>query len=104
MRKAVPIAGTIGFAASAMAVVLWTFEQITGRLFFEFLTIPFKLVLLATPLFFVSDLSSFLHRRPYPHRGYALRDAGVPPLARRVRTTFQQWCLPMVLSGNALAP
>lgn len=31
---------------------------------FEYLTIPFKLALLAAPLFFLSDLSEFLHGRP----------------------------------------
>lgn len=63
MRTRIPIAGAVGLAASAVAVGLWIAEQLTGQMAFEFLTIPFKLVLLAAPLFFLSDLSAFLHRR-----------------------------------------
>jgi hypothetical protein len=64
MRTPIPIAGVVGLAASAVAIGLWTVEQLTGQMAFEFLTIPFKLVILAAPLFFLSDLSAFLHRRP----------------------------------------
>jgi len=47
-----------------VAIGLWTAEQLSGQMAFEFLTIPFKLILLAAPLFFLSDLSAFLYRRP----------------------------------------
>ncbi len=64
MRTPVPISGIIGLAASAAAIGLWMTEQLSGQMAFEFLTIPFKLALLAAPLFFLSDLSAFLHQRP----------------------------------------
>jgi len=64
MRTQIPTAGVVGIAASAIAVGLWIAEQLTGLMVFEFLTIPFKLAVLATPLFFLSDLSAFLDRRP----------------------------------------
>ena len=72
MRTPIPIAGTIGLAASALAIGLWTIEQLTGKMVFEFLTIPFKLAVLAAPLFFLSDLSAFLHRRPRAAVGLGL--------------------------------
>ena len=64
MRTPIPMAGIVGLAASALAISLWTAEQLTGQMAFEFLTIPFKLAVLAAPLFFLSDLSAFLHQRP----------------------------------------
>ena len=64
MRPAVPISGVVGLAASTAAIGLWTTEQLSGQMAFELLTIPFKLTLLAAPLFFLSDLSAFLHGRP----------------------------------------
>jgi hypothetical protein len=64
MRTPVPIAGVVGLTASAVAIGLWAAEQLTGQIAFEFLTIPFKLAVLTAPLFFLSDLSVFLHRRP----------------------------------------
>jgi hypothetical protein len=64
MRTPIPIAGVVGLAASVVAIGLWTIEQLTGGIVFEFLTIPFKLAVLASPLFFLSDLSAFLHQRP----------------------------------------
>jgi hypothetical protein len=64
MRTHIPIANIIGLVASAIAVGFWTTEQLTGLMVFEILTIPVKLVVLAAPLFFLSDLSAFLHRRP----------------------------------------
>ncbi len=72
MLTRIPVAGVIGLAASAAAVGLWIVEQVTGRLAFELLTIPFKVVLLASPLFFLSDLSAFLHRRPRLAMGLGL--------------------------------
>jgi hypothetical protein len=64
MRKPISVAGFIGLAASIVAIGLWTAEQLSGQLAFEVLTIPFKLTLLAAPLFFLSDLSAFLYKRP----------------------------------------
>jgi hypothetical protein len=64
MRTPIPIAGVVGLAASALAIGLWTAEQLTGQMAFEFLTMPFKLAVLVAPLFFLSDLSVFLHQRP----------------------------------------
>ncbi len=64
MSSRIPITAIIGLAASALAIVLWVTEQLTGWLLFEIIAIPVKLALLATPLFFLSDLSQFLHGRP----------------------------------------
>jgi hypothetical protein len=64
MRKLLSLTGFIGLAASFVAIALWTAEQLSGQMLFELLTIPFKLILLAAPLFFLSDLSAFLYRRP----------------------------------------
>jgi hypothetical protein len=64
MRTPIPVAGVVGFAASAGAIGLWTAERLTGQEVFGFLAVPFKLAILAAPLFFLSDLSSLLHRRP----------------------------------------
>ncbi len=64
MRSPVPIAGVVGLAASAVAIGLWTTEQLTGQLVFETLTIPFKLAILAAPLFLLPSLSAHLHGRP----------------------------------------
>jgi hypothetical protein len=63
-RKLLSLTGFIGLAASLVAIGLWTAEQLSGWLAFELLTIPFKLILLAAPLFFLSDLSAFLYWRP----------------------------------------
>jgi hypothetical protein len=63
-RASFPAAGVIGLAASAAAIGLWTVERLTELLVVVFLTAPFKLALLAAPLFFLSDLSAFLHGRP----------------------------------------
>jgi len=63
MRTPIPISGIVGLVASAVAIGLWTAEQLTESMVFEFLTIPFKLAILVAPLFFLSDLSSLLHRR-----------------------------------------
>ena len=60
----VPKSGIIGLAASTGAISLWVIEQWSGQMLFEFLTIPFKVTLLAAPLFLMSDLSALLHRRP----------------------------------------
>jgi hypothetical protein len=62
-RTPIPIAGIVGLVASAAAIGLWTVEQLTESMAFEFLTIPFKLAILVAPLFFLSDLSSLLHQR-----------------------------------------
>jgi hypothetical protein len=59
-----PISARVGLIASVGAIGFWIVEQLTGLVAFEFLTIPFKLVLLATPLFLLSDLSSLLRGRP----------------------------------------
>jgi hypothetical protein len=64
MHTPIPIAGVIGLIASAAGVGLWTAEQLTGQMAFEFLTIPFKLAVLVAPLFFLSHLSALLHLRP----------------------------------------
>src|SRR5215510_7949103 len=64
MRKLLSFKGFIGLAASLVAIGLWTAEQLSGQMAFELLTIPLKLILLAAPLFFLSDLSAFLYRRP----------------------------------------
>lgn len=64
MFSRIPISAKIGLAASALAIALWVIEQLTGWLSFEILAIPVKLALLATPLFFLTDLSAFLHGRP----------------------------------------
>jgi len=64
MRPPTPIAGVVGLAASAVAIGLWATEQFTGQTAFAFLTIPFKLAILGAPLFFLQDLSAFLHKRP----------------------------------------
>jgi hypothetical protein len=72
MRTPVPIAGIIGLAASVAAIGLWTIEQLSGQMAVELLTIPVKVVVLAAPLFFLSDLSAFLHGRPRVAIGLAL--------------------------------
>jgi hypothetical protein len=64
MSSPVPIAGVVGLVSSAMAVGLWITEQLTGQLVFETLTIPFKLVVVAAPLFLLPALSAHLHGRP----------------------------------------
>lgn len=64
MSLRVPIAGVVGLAASAVAIGLWTTEQLTGQLVFEALTIPFKLAVLAAPLFLLPSLSAYLRGRP----------------------------------------
>ena len=64
MQLRVPLAGRIGLLAAAGAVCLWVVEQLTVEMVFQYLTIPFKLTLLAAPLFFYSDLSDFLQGRP----------------------------------------
>ena len=64
MLSRVSFAGHIGLLAAASAVCLWVAEQLTGDMVFELLTIPFKLTLLAAPLFFYRDLSGFLQGRP----------------------------------------
>jgi hypothetical protein len=51
-------------ATKLMIGIAMVRSECTGQMAFEFMTIPFKLVLLASPLFFLSDLSAFLHRRP----------------------------------------
>lgn len=63
MRTQIPVSGICGFTASAIAIVLWMAEQLTGQRAFEVLAIPAKLTLLAAPFLFLSDLSAFLHRR-----------------------------------------
>jgi hypothetical protein len=63
MPAQLPLAGRIGLLASATAVALWAAEQLTGQRVFQHLTIPFKLTLLVTPLFFYHDLSGFLQGR-----------------------------------------
>lgn len=64
MSSRIPITTIVGLAASALAIALWVIEQLTGWLVFELITIPVKLTLLVTPLFFLSDLSTFLQGRP----------------------------------------
>src|SRR5262245_60697668 len=64
MRTPIPVAGVVGLVASAAAIGLWTAEQLSGQMAFELLAIPFKLAILAAPLFFLSDLSAFLQGRP----------------------------------------
>src|SRR5215470_17329491 len=59
-----PVTAVVGLCVSGLAVCLWMTEQLTGQLVFEYLTIPFKLMVVAAPLFFLGDLSGFLHRRP----------------------------------------
>ncbi len=59
-----PRSGLIGIAASAIAITLWTIEQLSGLLFFELLTIPFKVALLAATFLFLPHLSARLHQQP----------------------------------------
>jgi hypothetical protein len=62
----VPKTGRIGLAASAVAILLWIFEQLSDDPFatvFAFSTVPFKLTLFASFLFFIPDLSRFLWGR-----------------------------------------
>jgi hypothetical protein len=59
-----PVTAVVGLGVSTFAIGLWITEQLTGQLLFEYLTIPFKLMVVAAPLFFLSDLSGFLHGRP----------------------------------------
>jgi hypothetical protein len=71
MDRRIPITSIVGLVASALAVSLWTLEQLSWWMgfealltIFETITIPVKLVLLLAPLLFLSDLSAFLYRRP----------------------------------------
>jgi hypothetical protein len=72
MLKSIPKTGIIGLAVSAMCVGLWGAEQLSGQLGFELITIPFKLWLLVMPLFFLSDLSSFLQGKHRVALGLAI--------------------------------
>lgn len=67
-----PIAGIIGLVSAVGATGFWIAEQLSGQMLFEVITIPFKLALLAALLFFLSDLSRFLHGRPSLAVGMAL--------------------------------
>jgi hypothetical protein len=71
MPRRIPITSIIGLVASALAVSLWTLEQLSWwmgfdnlQMIFETITIPVKLVVLLAPFLFLSDLSSFLYKRP----------------------------------------
>lgn len=64
MPTRIPVTGICGLTASALAIVLWAAEQLTGLWVFEVLAIPAKLTLLAAPFLFLPDLSAFLHGRP----------------------------------------
>jgi hypothetical protein len=64
MRTKVPATAIVGLAASVLAIILWAAEQLTDSFIFEMLTMQVKVVVIAMPLFFLSDLSGFLNRRP----------------------------------------